>query len=177
MGTAGGPGGPRSGLSVSRAGGPGRLSGVDGLSFVASLVRSLAWPAAVVTAVMMLRRPLVGWQAVPPRRVKVAPGWGRGRARAASTCLGLGARLGQWLSPWTSLCPRQFHALTSVLASSESSTSATQLSGIDKQQECLRNHQSVARCPAWWASSTARSLIYQVALLIFPPRDDWLETT
>jgi hypothetical protein len=47
---------------------------VDGLSFVASLVRSLAWPAAVVVAVVVLRRPLVGWLAVPPRRVKVGPG-------------------------------------------------------------------------------------------------------
>jgi hypothetical protein len=47
---------------------------MDGLSFVASLVRSLAWPGAVVIAVVMLRRPLVGWLAVPPRRVKVGPG-------------------------------------------------------------------------------------------------------
>jgi hypothetical protein len=46
---------------------------VDGLSFAASLVRSLAWPAAVVTGVVVLRRPLVGWLAVPPRRVKVGP--------------------------------------------------------------------------------------------------------
>jgi hypothetical protein len=47
---------------------------VDGLSFVASLVHSLAWPAAAVTGVVVLRRPLVGWLAVPPRRVKVGPG-------------------------------------------------------------------------------------------------------
>ncbi len=47
---------------------------MDGLSFVASLVRSLAWPAAVVAAVLVWRRPLVGWLAVPPRRVKVGPG-------------------------------------------------------------------------------------------------------
>ncbi len=47
---------------------------MDWLSFVASLVRSLAWPAAVVVAVVVLRRPLVGWLAVPPRRVKVGPG-------------------------------------------------------------------------------------------------------
>jgi hypothetical protein len=47
---------------------------VDGLSFVAALVRSLAWPAAVVVAVVVLRRPLVRWLAVPPRRVKVGPG-------------------------------------------------------------------------------------------------------
>ena len=47
---------------------------MDGLSFVASLVRSLAWPAAVVTAVVVLRHPLVRWLAVPPRRVKVGPG-------------------------------------------------------------------------------------------------------
>ena len=53
--------------------------GVDGLSFVASLVRSLAWPAAVVVAVVVLRHPSVGWLAVPPRRVKVGPGGGRGR--------------------------------------------------------------------------------------------------
>jgi hypothetical protein len=46
---------------------------MDGLSFAASLVRSLAWPAAVVTGVVVLRRPLVGWLAVPPRRVKVGP--------------------------------------------------------------------------------------------------------
>ena len=43
------------------------------MSFAASLVRSLAWPAAVVTGVVVLRRPLVGWLAVPPRRVKVGP--------------------------------------------------------------------------------------------------------
>ena len=47
---------------------------MDGLSFVASLVRSLAWPGAVVIAVVVLRRPLVRWLAVPPRRVKVGPG-------------------------------------------------------------------------------------------------------
>ncbi len=52
---------------------------MDGLSFVASLVRSLAWPAAVVVAVVVLRHPSVGWLAVPPRRVKVGPGGGRGR--------------------------------------------------------------------------------------------------
>ena len=49
---------------------------MDGLSFVASLVRSLAWPAAVVVAVVVLRRPFVGWLAVPPRRVKVGTGRG-----------------------------------------------------------------------------------------------------
>ena len=68
-----------SGAAASRAGGPARLGGVDGLSFVASLVRSLAWPAAVVVAVVVLRHPSVGWLAVPPRRVKVGPGGGRGR--------------------------------------------------------------------------------------------------
>ena len=47
---------------------------MDGLSFVASLVRSLAWPGAVVIAVVVLRRPLVGWLAMPPRRLKVGPG-------------------------------------------------------------------------------------------------------
>jgi hypothetical protein len=50
-----------------------QAGGVDGLSFVASLVHSLAWPAAAVTGVVVLRRPLVGWLAVPPRRVKVGP--------------------------------------------------------------------------------------------------------
>ena len=59
---------------ASRSDRPARLGGVDGLSFVASLVRSLAWPAAVVAAVLVWRRPLVGWLAVPPRRVKVGPG-------------------------------------------------------------------------------------------------------
>jgi len=60
---------------------PGRwaceLGGVDGLSFVASLVRSLAWPAAVVVAVVGVRHPSVGWLAVPPRRVKVGPAGSR----------------------------------------------------------------------------------------------------
>lgn len=43
------------------------------LEFVASLVRSLAWPVALVTIVLVLRRPIVELLAAPLKRLKVGP--------------------------------------------------------------------------------------------------------
>jgi hypothetical protein len=86
---------------------------VDGLSFVAALVRSLAWPAAVVVAVVVLRRPLVRWLAVPPRRVKVGPGgveaeWSEQTARVVES---LTPKRGGTEAPETSDFAREMLAL------------------------------------------------------------------
>lgn len=50
-----------------------KAGGVSGLEFVASLVRSLAWPAAMVVVVVMLRRPLIALLEAPLRRFKLGP--------------------------------------------------------------------------------------------------------
>lgn len=46
---------------------------VSTLEFVASLVRSLAWPAALIAVVLLLRRPIVELLAAPLKRLKVGP--------------------------------------------------------------------------------------------------------
>ena len=62
--------------SVSRSGGPARL-GVWTRRVRGVAGALAAWPAAVVAAVVVLCHPLVGWLAVPPRRVKVGPAGSR----------------------------------------------------------------------------------------------------
>src|SRR5271165_5108819 len=47
--------------------------GVGWLAFIASLVRSLAWPAAVVAIVLVLRRPLVAALNRGVRRLRAGP--------------------------------------------------------------------------------------------------------
>ncbi|MGQ0803486.1 MAG: hypothetical protein ACT4PI_06450 [Actinomycetota bacterium] len=63
---------------------------MDGLEFITSLVRALAWPAAVVVAVLVLRRSLAGMLEVPLKRLRVSPTgveaeWGQSRDRVVTS--------------------------------------------------------------------------------------------
>jgi hypothetical protein len=63
---------------------------VDGLQFVSSIVASLAWPAAVVIIVVVLRRSIAGVLDGPVKLLKVGPGgvelekWDRAAAEVRS---------------------------------------------------------------------------------------------